>query len=76
MIPMIPVHQYDQLQQWCLCAALQVGVPQDLVAGGVVHPMIVVEEVVSLGTEIGLTVQVLEQVKTVPPHSFSSSLSS
>ncbi len=63
MIPMTPDHQYDQLQQWCLCAALQVGAPQDLVAGGVVHPMIVVEEVVSLGTEIGLPVQVLDQVE-------------
>lgn len=67
MIPMTLHHQYDQLQRWYLCAALQVGA-QDLVAVGVVHPMIVVEEVVSLGTEI------LDQVKSsvfVPAYSLS-----
>lgn len=58
MIPMTLGHQYDRLQQWCLCAALQVGVPRDLVVGGVVHPVIMDEEVVSLGTEIGLLDQV------------------
>lgn len=64
MIPMTLHHQYDQLQRWYLCAALQVGA-QDLVAVGVVHPMIVVEEVVSLGTEILDQVEMTTEIEAV-----------